>query len=81
MSPPGRFTCEEVFQRLDLYVDLELTAEETALVKEHLAICAACTRVNRFEQTLLEGLKASIRRLDVPASVIERIVGARASRL
>ena len=42
MHPPDRFTCEEIFARLDDYLDRELSADEMRMVKEHLETCAAC---------------------------------------
>lgn len=73
MHPPDRFTCEEVFARLDDYLDRELTAEEMRLVREHLATCAACASEYRFEAGVLEGVREKLRRLAVPAGLMERI--------
>ncbi len=49
MNVPDRLTCEEVFARLDDYVDRELSAEEARLVEEHCAVCDVCAREYRFE--------------------------------
>jgi len=73
MHPPDRFTCEEVFARLDDYVDRELAAEEMRLVKEHLAICAACAGEYRFEAGVLQGVRDKLSRLAVPKDLMERI--------
>lgn len=73
MSALDRYTCEQVFRRLDDYVDRELTAEEIDRVEEHLAMCAQCASEARFERGLVEGLKTKIRRIDVPASLLDRI--------
>jgi len=73
MSALDRYTCEQVFRRLDDYVDRELTAEEIDRVEEHLATCAQCASEARFERGLVEGLKTKIRRIDVPASLLDRI--------
>jgi anti-sigma factor (TIGR02949 family) len=73
MHPPDRFTCEEVFARLDDYLDRELTAEEMRLVREHLATCAACASEYRFEAGVLEGVREKLRRLAVPADLMARI--------
>lgn len=73
MHPPDRFTCEEVFARLDDYLDRELTAEEMQLVRDHLATCAACASEYRFEAGVLEGVREKLRRLAVPADLMARI--------
>lgn len=73
MHPPDRFTCEEVFARLDDYLDRELTAEEMRLVREHLATCAACASEYRFEAGVLEGVREKLSRLAVPADLMARI--------
>ena len=73
MHPPDRFTCEEVFARLDDYLDRELTGEEMRLVREHLATCAACASEYRFEAGVLEGVREKLRRLAVPSDLMARI--------
>ena len=74
MSHLSRYTCEEAFRRLDDYLDRELSAEETVLVKEHLDICAGCAREFNFEESLLRGVRSKLRQIDVPASLQARIL-------
>ena len=73
MHPPDRFTCEEVFARLDDYLDRELTPDEMRLVKEHLATCAACASEHRFESGVLQSVREKLSRLSVPADLMARI--------
>jgi anti-sigma factor (TIGR02949 family) len=73
MHPPDRFTCEEVFARLDDYLDRELTAEEMRLVREHMETCAACASEYRFESGIIEGVREKLRRLAVPEDLMARI--------
>ncbi len=73
MHPPDRFTCEEVFARLDDYLDRELTDEEMRLVREHLATCAVCASEYRFESGVLDGVRAKLHRLAVPSDLMARI--------
>jgi anti-sigma factor (TIGR02949 family) len=73
MHPPDRFTCEEVFVRLDDFLDRELAAEEARLVREHLEICAACASEYRFEAEVLEGVREKLRRLAVPGDLMAKI--------
>jgi anti-sigma factor (TIGR02949 family) len=74
MNRPTRLTCEEVFSRLDDFLDRELTADEIRLVEQHLATCAACASEYRFEASVLEGVKAKLRRIRVPDALRARIL-------
>jgi len=73
MPPVDRYTCEEVFERLDDYLDRELTGEEMRLVREHLETCAQCASEYRFEAAVLNGVKSKLRRLAVPSDLMARI--------
>ena len=73
MHPPDRFTCEEVFVRLDDYLDRELTRDELRLVREHLETCAACASEHRFEPGVLNSVKEKLRRLAVPEDLMAKI--------
>jgi len=66
MERPNKMTCEEVFRRLDDFVDRELSAEERQQVEEHLESCAVCAGEYRFEQSLIDELRAKLRRIQVP---------------
>lgn len=70
---PSRFTCEQVFARLDDYVDRELSSEEMRLVQEHLEICAACAGEHRFESTVIHEVRDRLRRIELPAGLMARI--------
>lgn len=75
-GPPqtlDRFTCEEVFQRINDYLDRELSAAEMALVREHLDTCVVCAGEYAFEGRVLDDLKAKLRRIDLPASVLANV--------
>ena len=74
MTGPTRFTCEEVFQRLDDFLDRELSAEEIRLMEEYLTICAACASEYRFESEVLNSVKAKLRRIAVPEDLKARIL-------
>ena len=75
MTHFSRYTCEEAFRRLDDYLDRELSAEETALVNEHLEICAGCAREFNFEESVLKGVRAKLRQIDLPPTLQARILG------
>jgi anti-sigma factor (TIGR02949 family) len=73
MSPLARYTCLETFQRLDDFVDHELSEEEQRLVQEHLATCEMCAGEYRFEASVLDQVRAKIRRIMVPSGLIARV--------
>ena len=76
MTMPDRYTCEQVFQRLNDYLDHELTHREIELVEEHLATCAACASEYRFEGQLLESLRAKLTNPTLPPDLAARIRAA-----
>jgi anti-sigma factor (TIGR02949 family) len=79
MTSLDRLTCEEVFQRLDTYLDRELAGDELRLVQEHLETCAICASEYRFEESLLEGARQKLTRIQGPPGLAERISAALAA--
>lgn len=73
MPPIDRFTCEETFARLDLYVDRELSPEETAAVRQHLEVCAVCAQEYAFEEGVLRGLRERLQRIQVSPSLTDKV--------
>ena len=68
-----RYTCEQVVERINDYLDRELSGVEMTLVRAHLDTCAQCTSEYDFEGTVLAELKAKLRRIDLPPSVLDKI--------
>ena len=73
MSTLARFTCEEMFRRLDDFLDRELSEDEMQLAREHLQACAVCAREHAFEAAVLRDVKRKLRRIDIAPSLRERI--------
>lgn len=73
MSAPDRLTCEEVFRRLDDYLDRALSPDELRRVEEHLETCAACASEYRFEENLVAEVRHKVSRVDLPAGLKERV--------
>ena len=69
-------TCRQAFDRLEEYLDRELTPEETSRVRAHLEICEQCTREFHFEGEILAGIREKLRRIQVPGGLTERILAA-----
>ena len=76
MNAPSRYTCEDTFHRLDDYLDRALNDEELRLVRAHLDLCATCAREYRFEASLLEQIRAKLRRIAMPEDLRSRIHAA-----
>jgi anti-sigma factor (TIGR02949 family) len=81
MTPLSRYTCEEAFRRLDDYLDRELGAAEMELVRQHLEICEGCAREFNFEDSVLQGVRAKLREVDVPDDLQARLLGMAAKVL
>jgi anti-sigma factor (TIGR02949 family) len=74
MTDRSSLSCLEVFNRLDDYLDRNLSSEEVSLVARHLEECQVCASEYRFEAAVLEGLKQRLRRIDVPAHLVSSIM-------
>ena len=72
-------TCRQAFDRLEEFLDRELSPEETVRVRGHLEQCAQCAREFRFEAGVLDGIRARLGRIKVPMQLADRI--SRALRL
>ncbi len=73
MAPLDRYTCEDVFRRLDDYVDREITEAEARLVKEHLDTCAVCLGMFKFEDGVIKDLRQKLRKVPVPPDLLRNI--------
>jgi anti-sigma factor (TIGR02949 family) len=73
MTEPHRFTCDDVFRRLDDYLDRELSEAEMRLVAEHLDTCAQCAAEHRFEARVLESIKGKLGKIKAPDLLLKRI--------
>lgn len=73
MNRPNKMTCEEVFRRLDDFVDKELTPAEQQRVQEHLESCVVCAAEHRFEMSLIDELRAKLERIQMPRHLMADI--------
>jgi anti-sigma factor (TIGR02949 family) len=69
----GMLTCREALQRLDDYIDRELSQEEMDRVRRHLKICHACTRKFATEESFVREVRAKLDHLSVPSGLMSRI--------
>jgi anti-sigma factor (TIGR02949 family) len=73
MAQIDRYTCEQVFRRLDDYLDRELTDAEMELVHEHLETCANCASEHEFQASVLREVKSRVRRIGVPSDLLAKV--------
>lgn len=76
MMALNRITCEDAFRRLDDYLDIELSAREMALVRNHLETCEACAHEFAFEESVLRGVREKLRHVRVPSDLQSRVLEA-----
>jgi anti-sigma factor (TIGR02949 family) len=68
-----RYTCEEMLRRLDDYLDRELTPDEICRIEEHLETCEACAREFGFEASVISAVRAKLRQVEVPETLLDRV--------
>jgi anti-sigma factor (TIGR02949 family) len=70
------YTCEQVAQRLQDYVDRELCESDRERVARHLEECAWCAREARFESTLLLEIRGRLSRIEAPPDLLRKVTAA-----
>ena len=73
MAGLTRYTCEGALRRLNDFLDRELNADETRLVREHLETCTRCASEYRFEETLLAEIKGKLRHSKLPPDLHAKV--------
>lgn len=63
------YGCREALERLDDFVDRELSPDETQKVQQHLKICHACARKFAFEESMVAGIKTKAQKVMLPADM------------
>ncbi|NIM52102.1 MAG: mycothiol system anti-sigma-R factor [Gemmatimonadales bacterium] len=71
---PHEIDCREALDRLYEYLDAELTPELAQEVADHLAKCAPCLAVSKFETAYLRFLEARTRAQGAPDDLKKRIL-------
>jgi anti-sigma factor (TIGR02949 family) len=73
MAPDRRLSCEEIFRRLDDYIDRNLSSEEISLVQQHLDDCIICAGEYRFESTVVSAIREKLNRIAAPPHLLAAI--------
>lgn len=66
-------SCVQVVRLLDDFVDRELAPHEIAQVERHLLHCEECAREVRLEASTLRSIRATVRRIRLPAGAEARV--------
>ena len=74
MDERERFTCVDVFHRLQLLVDREGEAEPARLAARHLCECEACRDEHRFEEAVQGAIRARLSSARAPAALRTRVL-------
>ena len=73
MTAPERSGCHDAATQLYEYLDSELTAENEAAVRAHLAQCEGCFSLYNFERAYLRFLSARTGTRAAPQHLRKRI--------
>jgi anti-sigma factor (TIGR02949 family) len=65
--------CEAILQRLDDYIDRELSPDDVLVVERHLEECFRCAAQYRFEIGLIRDIRTRLRRIALPGDLMTRI--------
>ena len=76
MSQPEKYTCKDAFEKLDDFLDRELSETEIELVKEHLERCKDCAGAYKFEGDMLECVRQKIKHIALPEDLLSKINAA-----
>ena len=69
----GFYDCHDTLERLDDYLDRELSPSERRHVAIHLAICFQCAKLYRFERGFIEDVRAKLERVEAPPELMSQI--------
>jgi len=64
------------FRHLNSYVDRELSQEELKRVEEHLAVCTACLKEFKFQQEIIDAVRANVQRIKAPEGLRGKVLDA-----
>ncbi len=67
------YTCNEALDRLQDYLDHELSDREALLVKRHLKICHECSKKFAFEGQLVSFVRGRVQEEALPEGLMERL--------
>ena len=73
MTSEMSYDCREAFNRIDDFLDRELTVDEMVLVRKHLETCGMCAQEFEFEAELIRCTREKLMHLSIPADLKSKV--------
>lgn len=70
---PDQLACEDLFRKLDDFLDREISPRDAVLVREHLETCAVCAGEYAFEESVLRNVRRKLSRIAAPPGLLQKI--------
>ena len=67
------YSCEAAIERLNEYLDHELSPEERSVVVKHLEICEPCLERFSFEENLITSLRVKMQAICCPHALKSKL--------
>jgi mycothiol system anti-sigma-R factor len=67
------YSCQEAIQRLNDFLDHELSESERVIVLKHLEICKSCLGRFTFEETLVVSLRQKVMHMHAPETLKQKL--------
>jgi anti-sigma factor (TIGR02949 family) len=74
MSGRESLTCHETFERIDDYLDRELSGEEMELVRTHVKACEVCAKVFHFEGAVVSAVREKLESVSLPDGLKQKVL-------
>ena len=79
MSSDLAYDCRESFNRIDDFLDRELSQDEMILIGKHLEACAMCAQEFQFEAEIIRCTREKLMHLSIPVDLKSKISAALSS--
>lgn len=73
MSSHESLSCRETFERIDDYLDRELSDAEMELVRAHVKACEVCTKVFEFEGSVVSAVRQKLEDVTLPEGLKQKV--------
>jgi anti-sigma factor (TIGR02949 family) len=74
MSGHDQLSCRETFERIDDYLDRELSSAEMELVRAHVKACEVCTKVFEFEGAVVSAVREKLESVTLPDRLKQKVL-------
>ena len=74
MSGQEVLSCHETFERIDDYLDRELSDAEMELVRAHVRACEVCAKVFKFEGAVVSAVRDKLESVALPEGLRQKVL-------